>query len=75
MRNAPQHDLPGPRKDLHGGPEKPSSRASAKRFHDHLLREIARRQRRRPGEEGDAVPVEPDKPLDLSGGAAAAIED
>lgn len=75
MRNGPQHDLPGPRKDLHGGPDRPPSRASMKRFHDYLLREIADRRQRRPGEEDEPAPVRPDKPLDLSGGAAASMED
>lgn len=42
-----------------------------------LVRRIAHRLRRgkRPGgETGEPCPVEPNRPLDLSGGAAAALE-
>ena len=37
---------------------------------------LANRKRRRPGKAPDAggVPVEPDRPRDLSGGAAAALD-
>jgi len=31
-------------------------------------------RRKRPSGEGEAVPAEPDRPLPLSGGAAAALE-
>lgn len=35
---------------------------------------LRRRGKRPGGEAGEAVPVEPNRPLDLSGGAAAALE-
>jgi len=38
------------------------------------LAESLRRGPRKPGEAGEAVPVKPDRPLDLSGGAAAALD-
>ena len=48
-------------------------RAQEKAFLQRLAERI--RHRRRPdGEAGESVPVAPDRPLDLSGGAAAALE-
>jgi len=38
------------------------------------LAESLRRGPRKPGEAGEAAPVKPDRPLDLSGGAAAALD-
>ena len=50
-------------------------RAAQARAFMQRLAEPLRRGRKKPGgEAGEAVPVRPDRPLDLSGGAAAALE-
>lgn len=63
-------------------PDLGQRRSSEKRF--RIVQEMTfvrrlgdrlRRGSKRPGgEAGEAVPVEPNRPLDLSGGAAAALE-
>ena len=48
--------------------------ARERTFASRLADRIKRRNKRRDGEAGDSVPVEPNRPNDLSGGAAAALE-
>ena len=47
-------------------------RAAQARGFTQRLAESLRRGRKKPG--GEAVPVKPDRPLDLSGGAAAPLK-
>lgn len=64
----PQHDLPGPRKDVFGGPERPPSARSVRRFGEYILGKVNRKR----GEGGDPLPVAPPaKPFPMTGGAAA----
>ncbi len=69
----PIHGMLGPRKDLYGAPERRPSAASTARFAAAMIEHMRRRKRR--GDGDAAVPVGPDRPSLLSGGAAAGIEE
>lgn len=62
-----------PRRDLPPRPRLPIGRSLPRGFTYLLLAQALRRRKGRPPREGDSggVPVEPDRPLGLSGGAAA----
>ena len=62
----PRHDPPRGRKPR---PVAPHARSMAR-----LIEARRRRGRDRPDAGGEPCPVEPNRPIDLSGGAAAALE-
>ena len=47
--------------------------AREKTFVRRMVERLRRGPRRPGGEPGESIPVQPDRPLDLSGGAAAAL--
>lgn len=67
----PRHDFPRPRLRRDVGGESFTPGMGWRAWVEE--RRFRRRRKPKPGEDG-GVPVEPDKPRNLSGGAAAALE-